>query len=93
MRMLIETILSFSLIVNGVMAYGLFNLLWKYEIYEEWVTFFRSEIHKLNERVKQADVIHTPGGDSYRLFESDDDVGFIFSEIQRIINEFNERIK
>jgi hypothetical protein len=31
--------------------------------------------------------------DDKNLFEKDDDVGFVFSEILRVTKEFNERIK
>jgi hypothetical protein len=31
--------------------------------------------------------------DDKNLFEKDDDVGFVFSEIQRVIQEFNDSIK
>ena len=86
-------LLSLSVIVNVILSVGLINLLRKYEVYEDWITFFKSEINAVNDRLKVIDTTYSDGGIEYRLFEKDDHVGFVFSEIVRIINEFNERVK
>jgi hypothetical protein len=67
------------------LAYACFNLVKKVEVYEEWVSFFRGEIENVHARLKMVD--------DKNLFEKDDDVGFVFSEILRVTKEFNERIK
>jgi len=90
---LVFILLFLSLFVNVFLAIGLRNLLRKYEIYEDWVTYFRSGINEVNEKIKTADIAYTPDGNSYRIFEKDDEVGFIFSDISRIIDEFNEKVK
>ena len=86
-------LLFLSIIVNIILLVGARNLLKKFEIYEEWIFYFRGEINRVTIRLKNADVAYSPDGNSYRVFEKDDDVGFIFSELERIMTEFNERIK
>lgn len=71
--------------IVGALGYAIKNLLRKLEIYEEWVDDFRGEAHQVYTRLKTVD--------EKNLFEKDDDVGFVFSELLRIIGEFNQRIK
>jgi hypothetical protein len=82
---MIYIFLFFSIIINIVLIYSIFNLLKKFEIYEDWVIYFKSEINKVYGQLKNVD--------NRNLFERDDDVGFVFSEIVRIITEFNQRIQ
>ena len=67
------------------LAYACFNMLKKIELHEEWIKYFRGEVVQVKRRLKMVD--------DKELFPNDDDVGFVFSEIQRIINEFDEKIK
>ena len=67
------------------LAYACFNMLKKIELHEEWIEYFRGEVVQVKRRLKTVD--------DKELFPNDDDVGFVFSEIQRIINEFDEKIK
>jgi hypothetical protein len=55
------------------------------EVYEEWLDMFRGEVSDVYNRIKAVD--------ERNLFEKDDDVGFVFSEIVKIIKEFDEKIK
>jgi hypothetical protein len=57
----------------------------KIEVYEEWLSFFRTEVDEVYQRMKAVD--------EKNLFEKDDDVGFVFTELVRISKEFSERIK
>jgi hypothetical protein len=57
----------------------------KIEVHEEWIEQYRTEIENVYKRLKIVD--------DKNLFEKDDDVGFVFSEIQRVIREFNDNIK
>ena len=57
----------------------------KIETYEEWLDFFKTEVDDVYNRIKAVD--------DRNLFEKDDDVGFVFTEILRISKEFKERIK
>jgi len=85
MDILIVTIIVLLLIVIGSLTYACFNLVKKLEVYEEWVTRFRTESDSLYSRLKMVD--------DKNLFEKDDDVGFVFSEVVRITKEFNETVK
>jgi hypothetical protein len=57
----------------------------KIEVYEEWLDYFRTEVDDVYKQMKAVD--------DRNLFEKDDDVGFVFSELVRISKEFSERIK
>jgi hypothetical protein len=65
------------------LAYACLNLLRKIEVYEEWVSEFKTEINQMYGRIKEVD--------DRNLFEKDDDVGGTFSDILRITKEFNDR--
>ena len=75
----------FLLLLVGVLGYSCYNLLKKVEVYEDWVGEFRTEIDQFYIKLKEVD--------DKNLFEKDDDVGFVFSEILRISKEFNEKVK
>jgi hypothetical protein len=67
------------------LGYACYNLLKKIEVYEDWLNMFRTEIDSVYTRIKAVD--------DRNLFEKDDDVGFVFSEIVRITKEFDDKIK
>lgn len=67
------------------MAYACWNLLKKIEIYEDWMEYFRTEVDDVYLKMKEVD--------DKNLFEKDDDVGFVFTELVRISKEFSEKIK
>lgn len=54
-------------------------------VYEEWVENFREQVDVVYLRMKAVD--------EQNLFEKDDDVGFVFSELLRISKEFSDSIK
>jgi hypothetical protein len=49
------------------------------------VEYFGGEINIMHRRLKMVD--------DKNLFEKDDDVGFVFSEIVRVMEEFNNNLK
>lgn len=67
------------------LGYACYNLIKKIEVYEEWLDMFRGEIDQVYARIKAVD--------DRNLFDKDDDVGFVFTEIVRITKEFDEKIK
>lgn len=69
----------------GAAIYVINNLLNKISVYEDWVDYFKLEIEKTYVHLKEVD--------EKNLFDKDDDVGFVFSELLRIVDEFNRRIK
>ena len=81
--LIITTIIGFA--AAGAFGWACFNMDKKIETYEEWVSKFRTEITNVYARLKMVD--------DKNLFEKDDDVGFVFSEILRVTKEFDETIK
>ena len=79
------TLLVIFFIAACALGYACYNMIKKIETYEEWLDFFRSEVDDVYTRMKAVD--------DKNLFEKDDDVGFVFTELVRISKEFNERIK
>lgn len=82
---IIITLLILFFISTCALGYACHNMLKKIEVHEEWIDQYRTEIENVYKRLKIVD--------DKNLFEKDDDVGFVFSEIQRVIQEFNENIK
>jgi hypothetical protein len=78
-------VIGLLLALVGVLIYTNINLLNKLEVYEDWVGMFKGEVEKVYFRLKATD--------EKNLFEKDDDVGFVFSEILRITEEFNRKVK
>lgn len=85
--LIIGLVSAITLLVAAVSAlgYACYNLVKKTEVYEEWLEHFRTEIDAIYTKLKLVD--------DQNLFEKDDDVGFVFSEIVRITKEFDEKIK
>ena len=54
-------------------------------MYETWVDTFQTEVNQMYGRLKAVD--------ERNLFEPDEDVGFVFSEIVRITKKFNDMVK
>jgi hypothetical protein len=82
---LLWTLTVIFFLTTCALGYACYNLIKKIEVYEDWLDMFRSEIDQVYSRIKAVD--------DRNLFEKDDDVGFVFSEIVRITQEFNEKIK
>ena len=81
--LIITTILFLASTI--VLGWACFNVVKKVEVYEGWLEMFRSEAEGLYARLKMVD--------EQNLFEKDDDVGFVFSEILRVTKEFNDTVK
>jgi hypothetical protein len=75
-------------LVSLLLIYIIWNLSRKLSVYEKindaqlkWIEFSAEEVKSVYTKLKSVD--------SRNLFEKDDDVGFVFSEILNIIKEFN----
>ena len=79
------TLMVIFFLTTCALGYACYNLLKKIDVYEDWLNMFRSEIDQVYTRIKMVD--------DKNLFEKDDDVGFVFTEIVRITKEFDEKIK
>ena len=82
---IIVTLMVLFFISTCALGFACYNMLKKIEVHEEWIDQYRSEINNVYKRLKMVD--------DKNLFEKDDDVGFVFSEILRVTEEFNESIK
>lgn len=68
-----------------VFIYIIRNLYIKNSIYESWLANIILRIEELQTRVKELD--------DKKIFEKDDEVGFIFSEIAELIKDFDTNKK
>ncbi len=82
---IIYTLAIIFFISTCLLGFACFNMMRKMEIYESWLEYFRSEVDDVYAKMKEVD--------DRNLFEKDDDVGFVFSELVRISKEFSEKIK
>jgi hypothetical protein len=76
--MIIEIILGVLLILE---SYVVWNLMRKTEVLESWVEQFNEMIISVNAELK---LIDTKGS-----FQSDDETGAIFKQIQQTVNKLN----
>ena len=76
--MILEIFLGLLVLVEG---YVIWNLTRKTELLETWVEDFTLTIESVNNEIK---LIDTRGG-----FESDDETGAIFKQIQQTVEQLN----
>ena len=77
--MIVEIILGVLLIVE---SYIVWNLMRKTEMLETWIEDFNDMIISVNDELKVID--------SMGSFESDDETGTIFKQIQETVNQLND---
>ncbi len=89
------TIIILLAAVVAALSYACYNLSKKIEVYEDWVDHFRTEINNVHIRLGEVNKRGSFASsiDEKGIFENDDEIGFVFLEIVRIIGEFNEKIK
>ena len=76
--MIIEIVLGLVILVE---SYVIWNLMRKTELLETWVENFTDRVNKVQQELSEID--------STGHFESDDEVGSIFTSIKEIINDLN----
>jgi hypothetical protein len=79
------TLLIIFFLATCALGYACYNMIKKIEVYEGWLGYFRTEVDEVYQQMKVVD--------EKNLFDRDDDVGFVFTELVRISKEFSERIK
>jgi len=57
----------------------------KIDILEKWILEFRNDVDVTHRKLKEVD--------DKQMFQKDDDVGFVFSEIIKLIEKLNKRIE
>lgn len=72
-------LLVISLIVNGFLAYGCWNMLQKNEMMEDAIQNFYSRLQRTLNTMRTLD--------EKQMFEKDDEVGDAFSQIVDTVNE------
>ena len=77
--MILEIGLGVVIFVEG---YVIWNLMKKTELLETWVETFGDRITRVQQELKDID--------STGHFESDDEIGSIFTSIKEVINELND---
>jgi len=77
--MIIEIVLGLLVLAEG---YVIWNLNRKTELLETWIENFSDRIVRVQQELKDID--------STGHFESDDEIGSIFSSIKEVINELND---
>jgi len=76
--MIIEIVLGLVILVE---SYVIWNLMRKTELLETWVENFTDRVNKVQQELSEID--------STGHFESDDEVGSIFTSIKKVINDSN----
>jgi len=76
--MIVEIILGVVILTE---SYVIWNLMRKTELLETWVEEFTNTIDSVNNEIKTIDVLGS--------FESDDETGAIFKQIQETVNRLN----
>ena len=77
--MILEIGLGIVILVEG---YVIWNLMRKTELLETWVEDFGDRVAQVQRELKEID--------STGHFESDDEIGSIFTSIKEVINELND---
>jgi len=77
--MIVEIILGLLVLVEG---YVIWNLNRKTELLETWVEDFSDRVNRVQQELSEID--------STGHFESDDEIGSIFSSIKEVVNELND---
>ena len=78
-------LLFITLIIIGVLSYGLYLSSQKISYYEEFIIERRDAYNRLLSKIRELD--------QKEMFEKDEDVGIIFSDIKDEIEQFNKIIE
>jgi len=83
--MIIILVLLLGLFVSTtiILGYITYNSQYKVDIYESWIVEFRDDINDVYNQMKIID--------DRQIFEKDDEVGSIFTQLYFIIQKLNQR--
>jgi hypothetical protein len=81
-----ETIIGYCVLgsIILILLFIVWNSTRKNTIYEQWIVNAESRVDSAYQRMKSID--------EQQMFETDDDVGFIFSELLSISTELKEKL-
>jgi hypothetical protein len=77
-------VLLISVVANIFLIISLRRAFYTIDVLEEWLVDFKQSVNNVYKKLKDVD--------NRGIFEKDDDVGFLFSDILNIIKITNERI-
>lgn len=80
---ILSVLFTASVCVNIFLGYALDINLDKIETYQNWISDIKKEVSVTYTKLKDLD--------QKQMFEKDDDVGFVFSEIVKLIEKLKER--
>ena len=84
-EILLLILLFISVAVNVFLLITLKKLFNQIDILEDWIINFKQSVENTYNKLK---VIDNRG-----IFEKDDDVGFLFSDLKQIIESLNKKVK
>lgn len=80
-----SVILAISLIINIFLLISIKKTFNQIDLLEEWIVDFQSLINKTYNKLKEID--------ERDMFEKDDDVGVIYSDILSIVKSVNDKVQ
>jgi hypothetical protein len=83
MIIILSVLLTASICANIFLGYALDINLDKIETYQNWFLDIKKEVSVTYSKLKDLD--------DKQMFEKDDDVGFVFSEMVKLIEKLKER--
>ena len=83
MIIILSVLLTASICANIFLGYALDINLDKIETYQNWLSDIKKEVSVTYSKLKDLD--------DKQMFEKDDDVGFVFSEMVKLIEKLKER--
>jgi len=89
---MIALIIIFFLTVIGFMSYGIWNLVNQNEDLEETVIYYQNKLDEIREVVLDTNT-QLKDLDIRGAFEADDEVGFVFKEIQQLSEELTKTVE
>ena len=84
-EILLLILLFASVSVNVFLLITLKKLFSQVDILEDWIINFKKSVENTFNKLKDID--------NRGIFEKDDDVGFLFSDLKQIIESLNEKVK
>jgi cell division protein FtsB len=89
---MVALIIIFFLTVIGFMSYGIWNLVNQNEDLEETVIYYQNKLDEIREVVLDTNT-QLKDLDIRGAFEADDEVGFVFKEIQQLSEELTKTVE
>lgn len=84
MTIILSLLLGLFVATTVILCYITYNCQNKIDIYESWIVEFKDDVNNVYRQIKMVD--------DKQIFEKDDEVGAIFSDLYLIIEKLNQRI-